>query len=51
MVNPRQTGNKTPKEDQVLSKTTKTSCEDDVLSLVDEEIESLSKKGKRVRRV
>jgi hypothetical protein len=32
----------------VLSKKTKTSCEDDVLSLVDEEIESLSKKkGKK----
>ena len=48
MVNPRQTGNKNSKEDDVLSKKTKTSCEDDVLNLVDEEIESLSKrKGKK----
>ena len=43
MVNPRQTS-----KDDVLSKKTKTSCEDDVLNLVDEEIESLSKrKGKK----
>jgi hypothetical protein len=34
MVNPRQTS-----KDDVLSKKTKTSCEDDVLNLVDEEIE------------
>jgi hypothetical protein len=48
MVNPRQTSNKNSKEDDVLSKKTKTSCEDDVLNLVDEEIESLSKrKGKK----
>ena len=38
MVNPRQTGNKNPKEDDVLPKKTKTSCEDDVLSLVDEKL-------------
>ena len=48
MVNPWQTSNENTKEDDVLSKKTKTSCEDDVLSLVDEEIESLSKKkGKK----
>jgi len=48
MVNPRQTSNKNSKEDDVLSKKTKTSCEDDILNLVDEEIESLSKrKGKK----
>jgi hypothetical protein len=48
IVNPKQTGNKNSKEDDVLSKKTKTSCEDDVLNLVDEEIESLSKrKGKK----
>ena len=48
MVNHRQTSNKNSKEDDVLSKKTKTSCEDDVLNLVDEEIESLSKrKGKK----
>jgi hypothetical protein len=40
MVNPWQTSNENTKEDDVLSKKTKTSCEDDVLSLVDEEIES-----------
>jgi hypothetical protein len=39
---------KNSKEDDVLSKKTKPSCEDDVLNLVDEEIESLSKrKGKK----
>jgi hypothetical protein len=42
MVNPMQTGNKNSKEDDVLSKKTKTSCEDDVLNLVDEEIEVFS---------
>ena len=48
MVNPWQTSNENTKEDDVLSKKTKTSCEDDVLNLVDEEIESLSKrKGKK----
>ena len=48
MVKPRQTGNKNSKEDDVLSKKTKPSCEDDVLNLVDEEFESLSKrKGKK----
>ena len=48
VVNPRQTVNTNPKEDGVLSKKTKTSCEDNVLSLVDKEIESLSKKkGKK----
>ena len=48
MVNPWQTSNENTKEDDVLSKKTKTSCEDDFLSLVDEEIKSLSKKkGKK----
>jgi hypothetical protein len=42
MVNPWQTSNENTKEDDVLSKKTKTSCEDDFLSLVDEEIESIN---------